>query len=118
MLPPPYVIPIAFADDVAFVVSGDTRRQIEMLRNQTMSILANRNENVHFEPKIKVGRAQRQRGSQAPSDYIQGYIRIMKVVAATYLGVEIDSLPDSLSSRMSRNKALRLEPCLGKLDAC
>lgn len=42
------VEPIAFADNVAFIIPGDTRRQVEAVGNQTMDILPDWDSETNF----------------------------------------------------------------------
>lgn len=89
---PDEVRPIAFADDVAFVIQGDTRRQVEELGNETMNILSEWETETKMNISTQKYKLVILKGNMNARPPVIKYrdLRIGKVEAATYLDVEID----------------------------
>lgn len=89
---PPGITPIAFADDVAFLISGDTRRQIEERGNQTMDILSDWASKTKISISSQKSKLVILKGNMNARPPVIKYreIRISKVESVAYLGIEID----------------------------
>lgn len=88
---PPGAIPIAFADDVAFVISGNTRRQVETVGNQTMEILLNWARHAKFEISSQKFKLVIVKAIWILGNMKYRNIRIGKVDSATYFGIKLDN---------------------------
>lgn len=90
---PPGITPIAFADDVAFLISGDTRRQIEERGNQTMDILSDWASKTKISISSQKSKLVILKGNMNARPPVIKYreIRISKVESVAYLGIEIDT---------------------------
>lgn len=84
--------PIAFANDVAFIIPGSTRRQVKAAGNQTMDILSAWARNAKMEILSQKSKHIILKGNINARPPVTKYrtMRIVKVESATYLGMGID----------------------------
>lgn len=84
---------IAFADDVAFLIEGDTRRQVEEKGNMTMNILSDWANKSKMQISSQKSKLVILKGNMKARPPVIKYnnVRIVKVESAAYLGIEIDT---------------------------
>lgn len=113
---PPGVRQIAFADDVAFVVPGNTRREVELTGNQVMEILAEWANSTKMAISTSKSAIVTLKGNLAARPPVIKYNnqRIPHVQQVKYLGVTIDTCLTFLPH--VKNQGTKARTLFGKIS--